>query len=267
MATRNLAASARGPLTLSLRAGMADVTVTASRDVPLALALITGPEDVVDGVTERMRGGEWEITLPGTDSGATVISSYGGGRTVIRGRVNSGVIIGGDNYGSTVIQAGGRVVVNGVDVSDVVNARGGDNTPLRVAVLLPAGSSLETEASSGDLRASGPLDRVIASSSSGDVHVAESRSLRAKTASGDIDADRTGTADVRSMSGSAVISAASGDVDADTMSGSIVVHCTAAVRVSARSMSGSVRVTADRGVMPRVSARSMSGRVSTPEGR
>ena len=161
---------------------------------------------------------------------------------------------------------GGRVVVNGVDVTDVVNSRGGgDAGPVRVAVRLPAGSSAEADVDAGEIRVSGPVNHVAASTASADVSVAEAQSLNARTASGDIRAGITGAATVRTASGDVTITCAHGDTGADTASGDIRVHCMAAIRVSARSASGDIRVTAASGIRPRVRARSMSGHVGTPE--
>lgn len=268
MTTKELRAPASGPLTVSLRAGMAYAEIIASAGVTTATAEISGPQDVIDGTRERMSGGAWEIVLPDDATGGTMIVSSRGGRTVIRGNVTSGVVIGGGSRG-TVIQSAGRVVVNGVDVTDVVSSRsGGDTGPVRVTVRLPAGSSLETDIGTGHVRCRGPLAAITAESLSADLEAEEAAGIRAHSTSGDIRVGHlTGQAALSATSGDITVIDAAGTVDAHATSGDIAIHCTAPVAVSAYATSGDVRVTAARGVQPRVRARSVSGDVRTPEGR
>lgn len=263
MSGKTLRAPARGRLTLGVKAGALILDVTASRQVTTATAELAGPEKIISNVSSRKEGGAWVISLPDT---------VYRGVTVFSGRRHVSSVISGGNFGSTVIQSGGpiimgggRVVVNGVDVTDMVN--GPDAGPVKLTVRLPAGSSLDVDVRAGSIRCCGPLDSVTAETAAADVEVEQAGGLDAHSSSGDIRVGRlAGPAQVSASSGDIVIHEAAGAVTANASSGDITIHCTAAVSVSARTSSGDVRVTAVHGVVPRVRARSSSGRVTQPGG-
>jgi hypothetical protein len=242
-----------GPVTLAVDAEVLWLEVTADRSVRTATAEVTGPAEVAEKASAKMEGGTWTLTLPrtGRRQGGISIVSYGGG---------SSVITGGDFYDS-VMQVGGRIVINGVDVTQAVRA--GTPEPLRAVVRLPAGSSLTACVDSGAVIAAGALDRADAETVSAGIRVEEVREFCGRSISGDVAAEMvTGSAMLRATSGDISLIAA-GPVEAESVSGDIRVHLTRQAIVRARSVSGDIRVTADSGIRPDVRARSVSGRVRT----
>jgi hypothetical protein len=243
-----------GSITCAVDAEILELEVAVDPSVRTATAEVTGPADVIDKIQATMNGSTWKLSFPrtGRRGGSNIsIIQTGGGYSVIRG---------GTFHGS-IVQAAGRVVVNGVDVTEFVNA--GQPEPPRAVVRLPANSSLLAQVDSGGVTVRGTADRVDAESVAADIRVAEVRELHARAISGDISADRVfGSASVRTTSGDIELTTA-GRVDADAVSGDIQVHCVAPVTVSAHAVSGDVRVTANSGVRPDVRARSVSGRVRT----
>lgn len=234
-----------GPVTLSVEASFLLLEVAVSPQVGVAEAVITGPPDAISAVRAEMHGRDtWHIAFPATSGGA--------GMTII----NTGGV-------SNVVMAGGRIIVNGVDMTNAGRARGSAE-PLRAMVRLPVGSSLDAQVQAGQITVQGPLATLEADTASADVEAQAVGSLRASTASGDVAASLVvGGASTRTASGDIRL-VTRGPVEADTASGDISVHAERPVRVRAQSASGDVRVTADRGVCPDVRARSVTGRVRTP---
>jgi hypothetical protein len=255
MSSKQFTTTKTGAITCAMDAEILELQVTVDPSVRIAIAEITGPADVIDKIQATMNGSTWKLSFPRTGRGG------GGNVSIIQtGRGVSSVIRGGTFHGS-IIQSSGRVVVNGVDVTDYVNA--GQPEPLRAAVRLPANSSLLAQVDAGVVTVTGTADRVDAESVSADISVGDVREFHARAISGDISADRVfGSASVRTTSGDIELTTA-GRVDADAVSGDIQVHCVAPVTVSAHAVSGDVRVTANPGVRPDVRARSVSGRVRT----
>lgn len=237
-----------GSITCAVDAEALWLEVAVDPSVRTATAEVTGPAEVVDKIQATMSGSTWKLSFS---------------RTGRRGGRGVSIIQTGGGY-SSMIQGGtfhGPVVVNGVDVTDIVNSR--QPEPLRAVVRLPANSSLLAQVDDGGVSVRGTADRVDAESVSADISVEEVRELHARAISGDIHAERVfGSASVRTTSGDIELTTA-GRVDADAVSGDIRVHCVAPVTVSAHAVSGDVRVTANLGVQPDVRARSVSGRVRT----
>lgn len=248
--TRTLTTSPAEQLTVAIRADFLTLEVIAG-DVDRPTAEVSGPEKVLDAIRAERTGGTWSLTWPkGTG---------GGGVTTI---------IGGDNYGSMVITGGrisGRVMVNGVDVTALVNEGGGGAEPLRAVVRIPSGSILDADLGGGVVVTHGPLAGVRAKTQSADVTCGGRLGhLEASTQSGDVTAELVGPVSVSTMSGDVAVGGALGAVTASTMSGDVRIHALQDVSVNASTMSGDVRVTASPGTRPQVSGRSMSGRVRMP---
>jgi Putative adhesin len=247
--SKTLTTSPAEQLTVAIRADFLNLEVIASDDVDRPTAEVSGPEKVLDAIRAERTGSTWSLTWP---------KGAGGGRGT--------TIISGDNYSSMVIgRVSGRVIVNGVDVTALVNEAGGSAEPLRAVVRVPSGSVLDADLGSGEVATRGPLAAVRAKTMSADVSCdGETGPLEASTQSGDVTAERVGPVSASTMSGDVAVGGALGTVTASTMSGDVRVHALQNVSVNASTMSGDIRVTAAPGVRPQVSGRSMSGRVRTP---
>jgi DUF4097 and DUF4098 domain-containing protein YvlB len=238
-------------LTVAVKAGYLELEVIAG-DTDRPAAEVSGPEKTVSAVTEHRSGNTWSLTWPadaGSGRGTTIIS---GGNMMFTS------VIGG--------RIAGRVMVDGVDITDMINkARGGDSGPVRAVLRVPAGTVLDAEVDTGSIVTHGTLAGVRARTMSADVTCeGPVGQIEASTQSGDVKAEDTGAVQAATMSGDIRLSGAAGAVSARTMSGDISVHAADSIRVTADSMSGDVRVTAAPGARPSVSGRSMSGRVRTP---
>jgi Putative adhesin len=184
-------------------------------------------------------------------------------------RVNGVSISGGSVVVGSVMsftnlgRAHGRIVVDGVDVTDVVRASRPE--PLTVRARLPQGSSLMARLTAGNIAAQGALARAQLDTTSADAEIQAAQSVQARSVSGDISVGVCGgPADLSATSGDIEIEDARGAVRAASTSGDVRVHVTQSVHVDARTISGNVRVTAPAGVRPQVSGHSISGRVRTP---
>ncbi|MGG2465629.1 DUF4097 family beta strand repeat-containing protein [Streptomyces sp. RGM 3693] len=166
----------------------------------------------------------------------------------------------GTVYGSVtgVTIVNGRIVTGGSSTMERVS-------PIEAMVTLPPGSSLAVVSTSADTFISGALEELEFRSVSGALDADRVRRLTADTTSGAILADRvTERVNARSVSGRIDIDVYYGhDARLNTTSGAVTLHATedATGTVSARSVSGYVRVTGGPGV--RKDAHSVSGRVLT----
>jgi hypothetical protein len=249
---KTLTTSPGRDLTVTVKAGYLELEVIAD-GVDRPSVEVSGPEKAVSAITERRSGNTWSLTWPAD------VGGIGRGTTIISGgNMTFTSVIGG--------RIAGRVMVDGVDITDMINkARGGDNSPVRAVLRVPVGTMLDAEVDTGRIVTRGTLAGVRARTMSADVTCeGPVRQLEASTQSGDVKAEDTGTVQAATMSGDIRLSRAAGAVSARTMSGDISVYAADSIRVTADSMSGDVRVTAAPGARPSVSGRSMSGRVRTP---
>jgi hypothetical protein len=243
-----------GPVTFDLDGDGAAVSaeVTIDPDASAATAELSGPADLTDAARISLSGRTWTLTLPRTR--AT-------GNAVIRASGN--VITGGSFTGAVIMTGGGRVLVDGVDVTAA--AAGPAAGPVRLAVRLPAGSSLAARTAAGQITARGELAQVNVTTAAADLDVDIAETLSARSVSGDI---RAGTVDagarLHSISGDIRVDATAGPVTAETVSGDITCCVIESVTVDASSVSGDIDITASTGaVRPDVRARSVSGHVRT----
>ncbi|MFE6689727.1 DUF4097 family beta strand repeat-containing protein [Streptomyces sp. NPDC057743] len=174
--------------------------------------------------------------------------------------------------GNQIIQTAGTVYgsMTGVTIVNGQIITGGNSTmetvsPIEAVVTLPPGSSLAVVSTSAGAFISGPIEELEFRSVSGALDADRVRRLTAKTTSGAILADRvTERVNARSVSGRIDIDMYYGhDAQLNATSGAVTLHATedATGTVSARSVSGSVRITG--GPHVRKDAHSVSGRVLT----
>lgn len=142
-----------GAIGLKIQAEYLELTVEAVEGLARATADLSGPQDVLDRIIETHEGNVWSLTWPKDGKG------HGGG----------GVFIQSGGYQSVHMSGGfhGRMTVNGVDITDMVNAARGE--PLRARFQVPAKSALMAKVDAGDIRTSGLLTGVRANSVSADV--------------------------------------------------------------------------------------------------
>ena len=121
--------------------------------------------------------------------------------------------------------------------------RKGRDTQLRLAVSIPAGSSVRASTASADVRFRGPAGALDVRTASGDVVVADAAdSLKATTASGDILCAATaGDAEMRTASGDVNAESVGGETSVQTASGDIRLgRISRSARM--RTASGDVRI-------------------------
>lgn len=147
--------------------------------------------------------------------------------------------------GVSIQTTNGVTTVNGVRAPKYV-----------ISALVPSGSEVKFDCSSGYLETQGDLGHVTANIVSGSVRIATAASVRAVTESGSIHVERSlGTLYANTMAGSIKIQQAFGGVIAKTMSGGITIRDGDGV-IDANTMAGSIFIRY-RGEKPRV--RTMAG--------
>jgi DUF4097 and DUF4098 domain-containing protein YvlB len=240
-----------GEIGLMIDADYLELTVEAVEGLARATAELNGPQEVLDRIQETREDGVWSLTWPRDGHG-------GGGTTVFQSGGFQSVSFGSNRGGRS------RTIINGVDVTDLINGVKGE--PLRATFRVPARSGLIAKVDSGGILTSGLLAGVRANTVSADVTcTGPVGQLQATTISGDITAEQdTGPVTAGSTSGDVEITAARGVVTAQTVSGDISVHALESVLVSGTSVSGDVRITAAPGARPIASGNSVSGRVRLP---
>ncbi|AWZ06874.1 MULTISPECIES: DUF4097 family beta strand repeat-containing protein [unclassified Streptomyces] len=292
--TRTLTAPQAGPITIdaSLLGAHGTVTIRTDRTIKAAEIAIrttdeSGPSaDAVHGarlqwdargaLVAHVKGnGSQGTNLVTGTGGIHVVQNFG----VITGTV-TGVVITGNGNSVTV---GGRRADSRQGVVTLPSS-----SPIEITARVPEGSSVLVRTHSGDILATGTFaavaattqsgevsvpgkaEQVTASTQSGAIDVNDSPSLHVQTQSGGIRLGRTDVAEATTMSGSVTVADFGGTARLNTMSGAIRVHANAGGDITAKSMSGSITVTATDQAQADgldVKANSMSGRVTTPQRR
>ncbi len=154
----------------------------------------------------------------------------------------------------------------------------------RVTVHVPAGSDVEVDSASGEVRMAGRLGAVRVRTASGDVEIGDVGKLDATTASGSVSCrEVSGDADVTTVSGDCTLqrvggrleaTLTSGDLRVDACGGDISVGSTSGdVRlgrcdgsdIAVRSISGDVRLGLPTGVRVDADVSTLSGRATLPD--
>ncbi len=166
---------------------------------------------------------------------------------------------------------------------DVIVASGERRGRAYVRARVPAGTSVDLTSASGDIRVTAPVDRLEASTASGDIGFDSAVRLQVKTASGSVRGNRVegearcvtvsgdltiarlhDRADLSTASGDIGIGNASGDTSCASLSGDIRIDRFDGPSLNAKSMSGGIRL----GIPPRtrldLDANSLSGRIRLP---
>jgi DUF4097 and DUF4098 domain-containing protein YvlB len=113
---------------------------------------------------------------------------------------------------------------------------------VEIDVRLPAGSSVEINASAGDVECEGALGDVRATTKYGDIRIDRAAAVHARTAAGEVDlADASGDAEAITSYGGIRIGRAGGDLRLVTACGDITVD-RAATSVTATTKYGQIRL-------------------------
>lgn len=263
MSTKTLNCPVSGPIAIEVQSTSVDVTVEVDPRASVARVELSGPDDFINDVrTETGAGPVWRVELPRTAGNGTHVISAGD------------LHIGNISFGRGASQVnsfgrGGRTIVDGVDVTDYVQSQRGQGgaafEPARMRAILPPGSSVIAFTASGDVEVTGRIARASIRVASGDVEIDGVGDANIQSASGDIRiGELTGPAGLNSASGDISVEDVRAALSVTTAFGDIRAHVTETVRVDARSTSGDVRITAASGVAPLVRADSRTGRVRLP---
>jgi hypothetical protein len=237
--TRTHTAKTPGPVTFvgTTEAHSIDVMVEAGRQFAEVTVSTTDDEgasaDAVNATEFADAPGRLFARLPKGAGGVSIVQTGRGGFQSVNFSGGGGIIVTGSGaiqVGGGHIYSGGAVVVGGAQIT--VSAR------------LPKGSSLDARTVSGDIRATGALTDVRASTTSGDITIDGGTDIDARSVSGDVDIQRL-----------------AGNANASSTSGDIIVHAITESRARLSSVSGNVTTSRAAGVDFDVDANTVSGRV------
>jgi hypothetical protein len=221
-----------GPITLDLTQSTGQINISVNPSAQAATVVLNTSADqgpsadaVNDAKIKESRGKlTVKVEIPGGgDMGGMVVS--GGNLSFSSG--GSRYNFSGSNF-SSVNMVGGRVIVNGVDVTDVVNSSPNRVTEIVTTVVLPADSEVLLNTKSAEVTVKGDVKVLDIGATSG--------SLTAETV-GDLNLDMT--------SGSAKVTTVSGRLNANMTSGtlSISAYSGTDARVNMTSGVSSIRAT------------------------
>lgn len=209
-----------GPITLNLRAVAADIQVVADPGASNAwveLTAVDGDQNalqVIRNAEVSESGGEFTIRLR-----EDLIRGAGGS-------VNMGGIQVGRNFGSVVMN--GVTMIGGVSIGGIL-----------IRAILPAGSELDANTTSGDITTKG-VGSLNIRTVSGDIEAeGVSQDSNLNTVSGDIEVSAGGVGiDGRATGNSMAVTGAGPRINASTVSGDVTSY---GVRLRASTVSGRVR--------------------------
>lgn len=242
---RTFTTTTHGPVAFELPAGTARVTV--DRTAKTATIRLHTPDSdgpSVDAIRDSRSNSQNGLTVTVPDNG-----SGNGGVTVISG----------GSYSNVSVSGSGTVTVNG----NVISCGGRVSRGITADIAVPPGTDLVFRGKSSDLTVTGPLAALDASTVSGDIRAGVLGDAVVRTVSGDVEIDAvsrrldasttSGDIEVGSYSGEqAMLNAVSGDVN-------LAATQSAAGPLSARTVSGDIRLRGAQHLRPQVS--SVSGRV------
>jgi len=245
MATdRSYTAQHTGPIVLDLRQDTGVVVLSVNPTAQHATATITTSADEgvsADSVNDAKiteNGGQLNIAVktPGGSSGSI---------NIVGGDIN----FSGSNYNfsSVSMSGGGRIIVNGVDVTAAVNAGAKTITTITTTVILPADSEVLLSTKSAEVTVNGELKALDVSNKSGSLTAGTIGDLDADMTSGSLRVGEiTGRLNVNMTSGNLGISAYSGtEARINMTSGNASINATPASRgrFSFGMTSGNGRIT------------------------
>lgn len=226
-------ADSTGPITLDFTAPIADVTIRTSPDLNTATMKMTGPDDVLSGVTEHTEGSRWTVRLP--DPGPTVITgSSGGARNTVFGNIS----------GATMIMSGGDLTISG---GTAINGGGTftQTDPVKVEITLPERSSAHLSQNIGQARLHGHYaDIDFRSSNAGLEMNGDADYLDADTTNGSISVSGAVSEEINTSAtnGTLTLASSAPRTNARATNGSVTVKASGPHRIRARTTNGSLTV-------------------------
>ncbi|CNE52480.1 Uncharacterised protein [Mycobacterium tuberculosis] len=272
MTTRILTAPRPGPVALSVDLPAGDIRVITDPSRTLAEVTVTAHGDDVavhDAVRDAVL--RWH---EGTGNLTVRVNPPAGG---------TGTVIGNHAVISGIVNVGGRVTVNGVEITGCGAMVVGGH--VRITALVPEGTSVTASTRSASLECAGEFAEVDFTSTSGDLTAGGVGALRVKTTSGDVSAavvdgaaaaasvsgdiylGRTDDVTASTTSGDVTVNDFAGRAEVASVSGDVRVRAAEGGAITARSVSGNVTVTATGAALAEgltVNATSQTGRVTTP---
>lgn len=220
--------------TLAITAPTAQVRVIASEETTTATLEISGPAEAVREADVALHGGMWSLVIPEqtTTAGGTVTNTVNG---------------------TTAIQSGGTVTVNGVRVSGGAVQQ---NEPVTVTAHVPRNIRLSASVDSGSLRTLGYLREVAAWATSGNVYVLDAGSVQATSTSGAVNVSHADSTVFAASNSGAVNVRGGTDITLSTKSGSIGFTSTRACTLTASATSGDITLVRSHDVQANVSTTS-----------
>lgn len=249
MTTTRTHTAQSGITVLDLTQQTGRIRINASRmtkaiTVTVATGADTGPSaEAVNNAIIRESNGRLVVHVEGPAGGGSNIVVSGGGSVVMSS--GGSISIGGNNFGSINVGRGGagRVIVNGVDVTDAVNAGGGGvPTEIETTVTVPATGEVLLSTNSADTVVTGEL-----------------AVLDYGGASGDLRAETVGELNLSMSSGDAKVGRVDARLTANLSSGALKIGEYAGAEASVSLTSGSAKIGATREASGRFSIGVTSG--------
>lgn len=216
-----------------------------------------------------------------TDGPVSVDIRIAAGKIEIKGGADGEVAVelgGGGASDVSVAQQGSTISV----VSNRKNVFIDRNVYATITV--PSGSEVRAKVASADLYCDTEVSHISFNSASGDLRFGETVEVDAKTASGDLRGssvherlsfvsasgdlhlgDIHGRADVSTASGDMHVDTVAAETNVSTMSGDIHINEFTGQQLSAKSMSGNVRLGIPEGTRVDLDANSFSGKIKLPD--
>jgi Toastrack DUF4097 len=234
-----------------------ELTTTAGLDRPTIR--LHAAADIIERTVQSFDGDTWTVRLPRDGR------SYGGSGTTV---ISAGSLQ--VNNFSSFSGSSGRVVIDGVDMTDIIRERkaaAAAQMP-RAVVQVPSGSVLVACVDSGSITTTGDIRAVQVTTTTASLRLGDGvREAHFSTSTGSFTSGSVGRVKAKAMSGSITVRGGTAEVSASTMSGDVDILMMAAAMVMARTMSGDVTVRSAPGISLAglVMADSMSGSVRAPQ--
>jgi DUF4097 and DUF4098 domain-containing protein YvlB len=132
-----------------------------------------------------------------------------------------------------------------------------------VHVTVPPGSSCRIDSASADVRCTGELGELSVQTASGDVTASQTQTAQVTTASGGVRLNRCGDLRAKSVSGDIHLGRADGDATCQSVSGDVWVGEVHGGRAEVQTTSGDITVTVVPGLALRLDLSTLSGDVSS----
>lgn len=269
----------QGPARFAVEASAGEVQVRAGQGETARVRLepVQPGDAAAERLIERARitsdGDRLAVQLPddepfaGSAGGPVGPVGVSGGYVGVQSSTVVGSVI---QSSGSVITTGGGNTINGVTISGngptvisggQVVSGGGGSTGVRVVAELPADSHLRLDGVSTSLHTTGELGSVEATTLSGGIRIDRARTANLRSTSGDVSVAHSPDVQAKTISGDVSVDSLAGKAHLRSTSGDVRVHATGDSTVNARCTSGDVTVSALEGVRVEESVKTVSGQV------